>query len=79
MSDTPEIVALLVLVAVLCAAYYAYDKCHLNKYLATKHQKTCPAGSGGGSFVGAMAQHPHLAPLAFPAGQSWAMNRGNYV
>ena len=59
MNDKSLIAALVVLVAILVIAYYAYDNCKLNKYLSAKHQKTC---SGEGSFVGAMAQHPALVP-----------------
>ena len=76
MNDKSVIIALVVLVAILAIAYFAYDKCKLNKYLAPKHQKKC---AGGGSFVGAMAQHPHLVPLAFPTSPNWMMNRGVYA
>ena len=70
------IIALVVLAAIVAILYWAYDTCKLNKILTLKYQKTC---SGGGGFVGAMAQHPELVPCAFPAGGNWHMNRCNYV
>ena len=73
------LIGLIVLVTVLLAAYWAYNSCRLNKHLATKYQKKCAAPSSGGSFVGAMAQHPYLVPLAFPTSSDWMMNRGTYA
>jgi hypothetical protein len=83
MNDKSLIIALVVLVAILVIAYWAYDNCKLNKYLSAKHQKKCsPSGSGGGSFVGAMAQNPALGPSAFPSSAGtgvWQMDRYNYA
>lgn len=78
-NEKTMIIALVVLVAILVIAFWAYDNCKLNKYLSAKHQKKC---SGGGSFVGAMAQHPELVPCAFPSSAGtgvWQMNRCNYA
>ena len=76
MKDKILIIALVVLVAILLIAYWAYDTCKLNKYLSAKHQKKC---SGGGGFVGAMAQHSALVPCAFPTNKGWHMNRCSYA
>lgn len=77
MHQDSALIALIVLLAILAAVYHGYNKCALNKYLAAKHQKK-PC-SGGGTFVGAMAQHPGQVPLAFPTSPSWVMNRGTYA
>ena len=50
MNDTFTLIALIVLIAILVIAYWAYNTCRLNKYLAVKHRKKCSSGSG--SFTG---------------------------
>ena len=41
------------------------------------------AGAGSqpqsSTFVGAMGQHPHLVPCAFPQTSSWMLNRCSYA
>lgn len=76
MQDRNVIIALVVLVAILVVLYWAYDQCRLDPYLAPERQK---CGTGGGSFVGAMAQHPRLVPCAFQESPTWMMNRCNYT
>ena len=76
MDNKSVIIALVVLLAILIVLYWAYDNCKLNKYLAPKHQKNC---NSGGSFVGAMAQHPWMSPCSAPVSNNWQMNRCNYM
>ena len=70
-----SIVALVVVMVILLALYWAYDKCKLDKLLGPKYQK-CGKQSG---FVGSMAERPHLAPCSFPTANGWQLNRCNYV
>lgn len=37
------------------------------------------APSDSSTFVGAMGQHPHLVPCAFPQTSSWMLNRCSYA
>jgi type IV secretory pathway TrbL component len=69
------IVALVVVLVILLALYWAYDKCKLDKFLDPKYQK-CGKQSG---FVGSMAERPHLAPCAFSTANGRQLNRCNYV
>lgn len=85
MGDSSGILALLIAIVIALALYSAYENCQLDYYLAPQHQKckhsspvhTMELPSDG--FVGAMAQHPHLVPCAFPTSDSWNMNRCNYA
>lgn len=67
----PVVIALLVVLVVLVGAYMT---CRLDPFLSAKYQKCAHQ-----TFVGAMAQHPHLVPCAFPTSSHWQMNRCNYA
>ena len=73
MDDRTVITALVLVVAILAIAYWAYDQCKLDHLLPPKHQRC----GGRGSFVGAMAQHSWLVPCAFPTSSDWSFNRCN--
>lgn len=67
--------ALVVVLVILLALYWAYDTGRLNKFLDPKYQKKGEQSS----FVGSMAERSHLASCTFPTASGWRLNRCNYV
>lgn len=68
--------ALIIVLVIVVIAWFLYNKCKLDKYLAPEHRK---CGAPAGNFVGAMAHSPPLVPCAFPTSPSWELNRCNYM
>jgi hypothetical protein len=81
MGDCNQLIALIIVLAIVYILYVAYRNCKLDRYLAPRHRK-CGA-PGAGNFVGSMAQFPWGVPCAFrqttPDGKptSWFTNRCN--
>lgn len=71
-------ISLVLVLAILVLAYWAYHRCWLNSLLPADMRKMyCPTKLD--TFVGAMANTAPLVPCAFPETGTWVMNRCNYA